>query len=102
MKDLNDKSYKCKLCGKYFLENEMSDEHYPARSVGNEDIVAFDIVKAMDVIQSKEFRNEITNKLANNVAFEDVVGDICDEKLSKPLYRAGRTARTLCQNVIPF
>lgn len=102
MKDLNDKSYKCKLCGKYFLENEMSDEHYPARSVGNEDIVAFDIVKAMDVIQSKEFRNEITNKLANNVAFEDVVGDICDEKLSKPLYRAGRTARTLCQKCNTF
>ena len=36
--------FKCKLCGEFYCDEEMSEEHYPARSVGNEDIVALDIV----------------------------------------------------------
>ena len=36
---------RCKLCGKIFPETEMSEEHYPAKSVGNDDVVAVDIVK---------------------------------------------------------
>ena len=34
---------KCKLCGLTFLDSEMSEEHYPAKSVGNDDIVAVNI-----------------------------------------------------------
>lgn len=30
---------KCKLCGEFFNDKELSEEHYPARSVGNEDVV---------------------------------------------------------------
>jgi hypothetical protein len=31
--------FRCKLCNNEFLDDEMSKEHYPARSTGNEDIV---------------------------------------------------------------
>ena len=34
---------KCKLCNKYFDYSEMSEEHYPAKSVGNDDIVSIDM-----------------------------------------------------------
>ena len=44
----NAKKYKCKLCGKYFSDSEMSDEHYPAHSTGNDDIVTLDFKKMID------------------------------------------------------
>ena len=48
---------KCKLCGNYFDDNEMSEEHYPARSVGNDDIVAVDLAKTIDMLLSNEIRH---------------------------------------------
>lgn len=42
----------CKLCHKLFDFDKMSEEHYPARSVGNEDIVLLDIVKMIDFFQT--------------------------------------------------
>ena len=44
---------KCKLCGGFFNDEEMSEEHYPARSVGNEDIFALDLLKMFDSFQSE-------------------------------------------------
>ena len=55
---------KCKLCGGLFNDEEMSEEHYPARSVGNEDIVALDLVKMFDSFQSEETRRKLINKLS--------------------------------------
>ena len=43
-----EKQCKCRLCGDYFSDNEMSEEHYPARNTGNEDIVAVDLGKMFD------------------------------------------------------
>ena len=40
-----EKQCKCRLCGDYFSDSEMSEEHYPARNTGNEDIVAVDLGK---------------------------------------------------------
>lgn len=40
----------CRLCGKSFLISEMSEEHYPAHSVGNDDIVKLDLVKMIDIV----------------------------------------------------
>ena len=40
--DTLEKKYLCRLCQRYVSEQEISEEHYPARSVGNEDIVAVD------------------------------------------------------------
>ena len=41
----SDKFYKCKLCLNYFSDKDMSEEHYPAKSVGNNDIISLDIPK---------------------------------------------------------
>jgi hypothetical protein len=80
----------------------MSEEHYPARSVGNEDIVALDIIKMIDSFQSKEMRNEISKRLSAGECADVIWGDIFDAKLSNPLYPSGRTARTLCRKCNTF
>ena len=38
----------CRLCKRLFSITEMSEEHYPARCVGNTDIVGVDIIKLVD------------------------------------------------------
>lgn len=43
----------CRLCRQFFSEEEMSEEHYPAKSVGNDDVIALDIVKMFDSFQTK-------------------------------------------------
>lgn len=93
---------KCKLCGEFFGDKEMSEEHYPARSVGNEDIVALDLVKLFDSFQSEEIRERIRNKLSTGESFEQIAGDIFDNELSVPLFPHGRTARTLCRKCNTF
>ena len=39
MDDLQEKKCRCKLCGALFKDSDMSEEHYPARSTGNDDIL---------------------------------------------------------------
>jgi hypothetical protein len=80
----------------------MSEEHYPARSVGSEDIVAFDIMKMFDSLQSGEIQNDAFEKLSANENVDDFLGNIFDTKLSKLIYPAGRTARTLCRECNTF
>lgn len=48
MDDLQEKKCRCKLCGALFKDSDMSEEHYPARSTGNDDIVALDIIKMFE------------------------------------------------------
>jgi hypothetical protein len=93
---------KCKLCGMHYSEDEMSEEHYPARSVGNEDIIALDIVKMIDSFQSEEMRNDVLKKISAGESADNILGDILDTKLSKSIYPAGRTARTLCRKCNTF
>lgn len=93
---------KCKLCGMLFYNEEMSEEHYPARSVGNEDIVALDIGKMIDSFQSKKIGKSVRNKLSCGESFEQISGDIFDNQLSESLYPQGRTARTLCRKCNTF
>lgn len=93
---------KCKLCGGFFGDKEMSEEHYPARSVGNEDIVALDLIKLFDSFQSEEMRERIRNKLSTGESFGQIAGDIFDNELSVPLFPHGRTARTLCRKCNTF
>ena len=40
MEKANIKLFKCRLCGEVFSEIDMSEEHYPAKSVGNDDILS--------------------------------------------------------------
>lgn len=93
---------KCRLCGQFFDDKEMSEEHYPARSVGNEDIVALNITKMFDSFQSKEMQERIENKLSAGESIERISGDIFDNELAESLYPAGRTARTLCRKCNTF
>lgn len=92
------KKYKCKLCGNEFDYSQMSDEHYPAKCVGNNDIVKFDITKALDLGMSGEIIEKIKSRSDGKKSIEEIMGDIFDEELAIPLYPKGRTSRTLCIN----
>lgn len=46
------RSIQCALCKNFFKNSEMSEEHYPAKSTGNDDIVALDFGKMIDSIMS--------------------------------------------------
>lgn len=93
---------KCKLCGIFCFNNEMSKEHYPARSVGNEDVVTLDIIKLFDSFQSEEMRNDLLDRLSFGENADDILGDVFDTKLSKSMYPEGRTARSLCRTCNTF
>lgn len=88
----------CRLCGNKFSISEMSEEHYPAHSVGNEDIVKLDLVKMFDIIKS----GEISNRTESGEKLEVIIDDVFDNQLSESLYPNGRTARTLCRNCNTF
>lgn len=92
----------CKLCGQEFDDKEMSEEHYPARSVGNEDIVSLDIVKMIDSLMSGEIHNEVLHRYSKEEKIYNISGDIFDTQLSKSLYPDGRTSRTLCKKCNTF
>lgn len=92
-----DKKYRCRLCGKSFLYDEMSEEHYPARSVGNDDIVELDIIKAFDLVLSGEIVPEMNKRISEGNSFQEAVGDIFDKELAVSIHPEGRTARTLCR-----
>ncbi len=102
MSDKTDKKYKCKLCGKYCVDKEMSDEHYPARSVGNEDIIALDIIKMIDMFPSGKLYDVINKEQNNGQKIVEIAENILDTDLSKSLYPKGRTSRTLCRNCNTF
>lgn len=98
----NTNKFRCKLCNNEYFEDEMSEEHYPARSTGNEDIVALDFIKMVDSLQSENTHTEITKRLGLGETPQKILDDIFDNRLSKPLYPNGRTARTLCQQCNTF
>ena len=93
---MNATEFKCKLCGVYYYDKEMSEEHYPARSLGNEDIVALDICKMIDSFKSEEMYYDILKRLSSGKSFEKISGDIFDTSCQTTISR-GRTARTLCR-----
>lgn len=102
LSDGNPTIYKCRLCGKQCSEKEISEEHYPAKSVGNNDIVKLDIVKMIDNLQTAQFGNAIKEGLDNGKTLEEITDTIFDKELSTPLYPKGRTGKTLCQTCNTF
>lgn len=92
----------CKLCGKHFANNEMSDEHYPAKSTGNNDIVKINLIKIVDMFQSGAMEKRVLEGLSTGKTFKEVSDEIFDRDLAEPLYPAGRTARTLCRDCNTF
>ena len=67
---------RCKLCGKDYPENKLSDEHYPAHSVGNNDIVQLDLVAMMDMFMSERTASELKVRVNNGESLNDITDDI--------------------------
>ena len=44
----DEKQHRCRLCGNYYSDSDMCEEHYPARNTGNQDVVAVDLGKMFD------------------------------------------------------
>lgn len=97
-----EKKYLCRLCHQYVTEQEISEEHYPARSVGNDDIVAVDIGKFVDSFLSQETYEELVTGMHNGKSIKKMAEQLFDEELSIPLYPKGRTAKTLCRKCNTF
>lgn len=95
---MSDLLCKCRLCGLAFSEREMSEEHYPAKCVGNDDIVAVNIAEVF----SEETITEVSDRINGGENVSKVADDIFDTKLSKSVYPNGRTARTLCRTCNTF
>ena len=74
--DILEKKYLCRLCQRYVSEQEISEEHYPARSVGNADIVE----KLIDSLLSEDTYKEIVVGLHNGQSIEEIAGQYFDEK----------------------
>lgn len=80
----------------------MSEEHYPAKCTGNDDVVAFDIAKMFDLFQSGRFQLQVNEIMNNGKSREEAIYDIFDNELAKPLYPKGRTNLTLCKECNTF
>lgn len=93
---------RCKLCGKDYPENKLSDEHYPAHSVGNDDIVQLDLVAMMDMFMSENLASELKTRVNNGESLNDIADNIFDNRISKPIYPRGRVAKTLCRECNTF
>lgn len=102
MIESTEKVHRCRLCGAICEDSEMSEEHYPARNTGNEDIVAVDVEKMFDTLLSEDVQSGIIQKLNSGEKLEDITGEIFDSQLATSLYPRGRTARTLCRKCNTF
>ncbi|EGO2744010.1 hypothetical protein DSH65_16030 [Enterococcus faecalis] len=92
----------CVLCHQYFKNSDMSEEHYPAKSTGNDDIVALDFVKMIDSMMSGEVNKHIYDPQNKGISIEEISGDYFDNELSYSLYPKGRTTRSLCRSCNTF
>ena len=70
MRKDNRKKYVCKLCNNQYTYDEMSEEHYPAKSVGNDDIGNFDLTKFIDIFDSESIKEDIYQKLKQEKKFQ--------------------------------
>ena len=91
------KKQRCKLCKNLFTENEMSDEHYPARSAGNNDVLTLYPTRFIDMLTSEKFTADLRNSFSNGENLEEIANNFID-KVTEPTFPLGRTARTLCKN----
>lgn len=101
---LSEEKVQCRLCEQHFDDEDMSEEHYPAHSVGNDDIIAMDFTKLMNTLMgdNKEFNKFIHNVISSDGDIVDSVDKYFDTSLSESLYPKGRTARTLCRKCNTF
>ena len=99
---MEEQKIECKLCKKVFDNNDMSEEHYPARSVGNDNIIKLNIVKMIDYFSSDELYKRVEKRISQGESLGQISDDIFDNELTEPLYPKGRTARSLCRKCNTF
>jgi hypothetical protein len=63
------------LCQEYFKNSNISEEHYPAKSTGNDDIVALDFVKMIDSMMSGEVNKHIYDQKNKGKSIEEISGE---------------------------
>lgn len=91
---------KCKLCNKEFDESQLTKEHYPAKSVGNYDLVCVNLFDVFDdMIQSPNKLIYIAN---SGQGFSGVENYYSNSKKAKSIYPLGRYAMTLCRQCNSF
>lgn len=98
----NSQKYVCKLCNRQYTYDEMSEEHYPAKSVGNDDIGNFDLTKFFDIFDSESTKDDIYERLKRGENIKDICDEIFDNELFESTHQHGRTARTLCKHCNHF
>ncbi|MBZ5964599.1 hypothetical protein KIJ11_08840 [Leuconostoc gelidum subsp. gelidum] len=92
----------CMLCHDLFENSELSAEHYPAKSVGNNDIVALDLVKMFDFLLDKENIQNFFTDIETGKEFNKKLDMLFDNELSTTQYPRGRVAYTLCRSCNTF
>lgn len=101
---MNEQKVQCRLCEQLFDDEDMSEEHYPAHSVGNDDIIALDFIKFMDTLMgnNQELKEVISSLISRGENPMNCAEKYFDHYLAKDLYPKGRTARTLCRKCNTF
>lgn len=91
---------KCKLCNKEFEESQLTKEHYPAKSVGNNDLVLINVLDiAEDMIQAPNKFRYIAN---SGLGFSAVENYYSNGEMANSIYPEGRYTRTLCRRCNSF
>jgi len=80
----------------------MSEEHYPAKSLGNNDIVAFDLGKFMHSMMSDEILNYYISPENIGKTVEQISDEYFDAELTCSMFPKGRTIRSLCRTCNTF
>ncbi len=91
---------KCKLCNKKFDESQLTKEHYPAKSVGNDDLVRINLLEVFDDIIKNPFKFKYI--VSSGIGFEDVENYYSNSEMAKSIYPEGRYAMTLCRKCNSF
>ena len=91
---------KCKLCKKEFDESQLTKEHYPAKSVGNNDLVLINVIDIVeDMMQAPSKFRYIANY---GLGFSSVENYYSNSEMAESIYPEGRYARTLCRKCNSF
>lgn len=87
----------CVLCKEWFKKNEMSEEHYPAKTVGNVDIVKVNVQNMLDIEKASSSVIKIKKLIELGMTYDEALDEIFQKEYVEEAYYQGRTIRTLCR-----
>lgn len=91
---------KCKLCNREFDESQLTKEHYPAKSAGNNDLVLLNIFDIVD--DTKKNPDKLRSIVNAGEEFSTIESYYSNSDMAKSIYPEGRYARTLCRQCNSF